>query len=195
MPDFLLVTGSGLRPHIPALARLRIQVFREYPYLYEGTDASEAEYLQTYIQSPGAAAVLAFDSGRMIGASTGIPMSDEVDAFRKPFTDKNIDTDSLFYGGETVLLPEYRGSGLYKSFLFAREDYARSLGSQKICFCGVVRDENDPRQPDDYRPLDQVWKYFGYQPQTDLVAHFPWKEIGGTEEISHPLMFWMKELD
>lgn len=195
MPEFALVIGADLCPYVPALARLRIQVFREYPYLYDGTDASEAEYLTTYIQSPRAVAVLAFDNDRMIGASTGLPMSDEVDAFRKPFTDKGVDTDSLFYSGETVLLPEYRGAGLYKSFLFAREDYARSLGSQRICFCGVVRDTNDPRQPNNYRPLDQVWKHFGYQPQTDLIAHFPWKEVGGTEEISHPLMFWMKELD
>lgn len=195
MPEFALVIGADLCPYVPSLARLRIQVFREYPYLYDGTDASEAEYLTTYIQSPRAVAVLAFDNDRMIGASTGLPMSDEVDAFRKPFTDKGMDTDSLFYGGETVLLPEYRGGGLYKSFLFAREDYARSLGSQRICFCGVVRDTNDPRQPNNYRPLDQVWRHFGYQPQTDLIAHFPWKEVGGTEEISHPLMFWMKELD
>lgn len=30
------VTGAGLAEVIPALARLRITVFRDFPYLYDG---------------------------------------------------------------------------------------------------------------------------------------------------------------
>jgi hypothetical protein len=42
-------TGETLRQHLPELARLRIRVYRDYPYLYEGDMAYEARYLQTYI--------------------------------------------------------------------------------------------------------------------------------------------------
>lgn len=30
-------SGTDLIPYIPELARLRIQVFRDFPYLYDGT--------------------------------------------------------------------------------------------------------------------------------------------------------------
>lgn len=195
MPDFLVVSGSQIEPHVRELASLRIQVFREYPYLYDGTEHSEAEYLQTYTRSPRAMVALAFEEGRMVGASTGLPMADEVAEFRQPFEDSGIKTEHFFYGGETVLLPEFRGRGLYRQFLTAREDYARDIGSEMICFCAVRRDEGDARRPEGYQPLDEVWKHFGYQPQSDLVAHFPWKEVGGTQEISHSLMFWTKPLN
>jgi hypothetical protein len=35
--EFITVQGAGLIPHIQALGKLRIQVFYEFPYLYEGT--------------------------------------------------------------------------------------------------------------------------------------------------------------
>ncbi len=193
-PEIRVVRGNDLLPYIPELARLRMGVFREFPYLYEGTDANEAKYLRTYMQSPRAMAALAFVAQDLVGASTGLPMADEVPAFKQPFEDRGIHTAQLFYWGETVLLPAYRGQGLFKEFLRAREDYARSLQMKHLCFCGVLRAEDDPHRPAGYQPLDPIWNYFGYAQQPDLVAHFPWLEIGGTEPVDHRLMFWMKAL-
>ena len=39
------LTGPALIRALPALARLRITVFREWPYLYEGTVAHEFQHL------------------------------------------------------------------------------------------------------------------------------------------------------
>ena len=44
--------GAEIEPHLEALGGLRIVVFREFPYLYEGTLAAEREYLQVYVRSP-----------------------------------------------------------------------------------------------------------------------------------------------
>ena len=38
----LPLTGAALDPMLPAIARLRIEVFRAWPYLYDGS----AEYEQ-----------------------------------------------------------------------------------------------------------------------------------------------------
>ena len=46
---------------IPALSDLRIRVFREWPYLYEGTADYEAEYLAEFIDAPGAVLVVEDD--------------------------------------------------------------------------------------------------------------------------------------
>ena len=49
---FQRVIGAAIAPHVPDLARLRIEVFREFPYLYDGAEDYERKYLQTYINSP-----------------------------------------------------------------------------------------------------------------------------------------------
>lgn len=46
--------GEELTAVIDDLASLWIEVFREYPYLYDGSHAYEQKYLQTYCNSPQA---------------------------------------------------------------------------------------------------------------------------------------------
>lgn len=190
-----VVTGRNLLPYIADLARLRIEVFRAYPYLYAGTEDYEARYLQTYIQADNAMAVLALADGQVIGASTGVPMRNESETFKLPFIEAGIDPNSLFYCGESVLLPAFRGRGIYQTFFQQRENFARRLpGLRHICFCGVVRPGEHPLKPADYQSLDPVWRHFGYQPRPDLIAHFPWQDIDQSEPTQHPMMFWMKDL-
>jgi hypothetical protein len=38
--------GRDVLAHLPDIARLRIEVFREYPYLYDGDRAYEERYLR-----------------------------------------------------------------------------------------------------------------------------------------------------
>ncbi len=194
------VSGAALDDCLPDLARLRIRVFREYPYLYDGTEAYEQQYLATYVSSGEAMTILAIDTDRnpgeqVVGASTGIPMRCETEEFVRPFAAAGIDPQTLFYCGESVLLPDYRGQGLYKGFFTGREDYARRHGGfETICFCGIVRPPDHPLRPRDYRPLDDVWRHFGYQPRPDLITDYAWKDIDQPEEAQHPMMFWLKSL-
>ena len=44
--------GPELEPHLDALGTLRIAVFREYPYLYDGSLEYEREYLRSHDQCP-----------------------------------------------------------------------------------------------------------------------------------------------
>ena len=49
--------GPDIEPYLDDIARLRIRVFREWPYLYEGDAAYEADYLRTYTQASRSIAV------------------------------------------------------------------------------------------------------------------------------------------
>ncbi|HEX2082701.1 MAG TPA: GNAT family N-acetyltransferase, partial [Xanthomonadaceae bacterium] len=51
--------GAAVRPHLDAVARLRMAVFRDWPYLYEGDMDYERDYLSAYARSPGSVFVLA----------------------------------------------------------------------------------------------------------------------------------------
>lgn len=189
------VSGADVAPWIADLARLRITVFRDFPYLYEGTVAYEEKYLQTYVRSPDSIVVLALAQGRVVGASTGLPMAHETDEFKQPFAAAGHDPARVFYCGESILLRDYRGRGLYKAFFEGRENHARRLGGMDWCsFCCVQRPENHPLRPQDHVPLDAVWRKFGYRPQPGLRAFYAWQDIDQTSETQHDMLFWMKPL-
>jgi hypothetical protein len=67
------------------VARLRIAVFRAFPYLYDGDLDYERRYLEPYRSSPGAIVVGAFDGDRLVGAATGTPMEDHAEDFAAAF--------------------------------------------------------------------------------------------------------------
>lgn len=189
-----LLRGDQLTPHIDDLARLRISVFREFPYLYDGNRAYEAEYLAGYARSAASLCVLAVDDGQVVGASTALPLADETLAFRQPFEQAGLETGSIFYLAESVLLPAYRGQGLGVRFFAEREAHARRLGFACCAFCAVQRPLDHPLRPVDYQPLDAFWLRRGYQPRPDLHTHFHWRDLGADEESAKPMSFWLKAI-
>ncbi len=188
------LTGAALVEALPDVARLRISVFRNWPYLYDGDEIYENEYLQTYRDSENAILVGAFDGRRLIGASTGTPLEDHAEDFTAAFTNTSLNLSDIFYCAESVLLPEYRGQGLGHAFFDAREAHARNLGRTYSTFCGVQRPQDHPLRPDNYRPLDAFWSKRGYAPIAGAVASFQWKDIDQASENDHDLQFWIRTL-
>lgn len=187
--------GPEIGLHIDDLARLRIEVFRAFPYLYEGSLDYEQNYLATYAKSPESLFVLAFDGECVVGVSTGMPMDHETEAFRKPFVEGGWDPSRIFYFAESVLLSSYRGQGIGVRFFEEREAYARSLGRfAHCCFCAVERPADHPLRPAGYVPLNGFWSKRGYVHQPQLRTEFSWRDIGEDEESAKPMSFWMKEL-
>lgn len=78
MTDIRLMTvrGAELEPWLEHVAALRIEVFRDFPYLYDGSFEYETRYLRTYVECDSAVCVLALAGERVVGASTGLAMSD-----------------------------------------------------------------------------------------------------------------------
>lgn len=188
-----ILTGDAVQASLGDLAALRIAVFRDWPYLYEGDLTYERDYLAAY-QAPGAVVVAAYDGARMIGAATGAPMEHHAADFAAAFAARPEPLDQIFYCAESVLLPAYRGQGLGHAFFDGREAQARALGRSYSAFCSVVRAPDHAARPPDYRALDDFWCKRGYQPLSGAIARFEWKDVGDTEATAKPLQFWMKSL-
>lgn len=188
------LTGAALEAALDDVARLRIQVFRAWPYIYDGDIEYERKYLQSYRDSAKAIVVGAFDADRLIGASTGAPLTDHADDFSAAFEGTGLDLSQIFYCAESVLIADYRGQGVGHKFFDLREAHARSLGFTKCAFCGVQRPADHPMSPKAYRPLDGFWRARGYEPLPGVVAQFSWKDIGESGETSKPLQFWIRDL-
>ncbi len=190
------LSGAALKDYIPELARLRIEVFRDFPYLYDGSIEYEEHYLQTYIDTDESVIVLALDNDKVIGASTGIPMRHESQEFMQPFVDHGYDINKIFYCAESVLNANYRGHGLGVRFFAEREAHARQLGGFDFTsFCCVNRAVDHPRRPAHYVPLDKFWTNRGYTRHPELETRYKWKDLDDTEESYKSMTFWLKACD
>lgn len=189
------VAGAGLAPWLGAVAELRVRVFRDWPYLYEGDLAYEQDYLRAYADSADSLVVLALDGDRVVGASTGLPLADDAPAFRQPFLDAGRAVDDVFYFGESVLLPAYRGLGIGHRFFDEREAHAAALGRFRwTAFCAVDRDPDDPRRPAGHRGNEAFWAKRGYARQPGMTVRLAWREIGEASASEKPLTFWLRRL-
>ncbi len=193
---FVRLTGSAFRSVFDELASLRIAVFRDFPYLYEGSITYEKEYLETYACADRSFLFAVYDGDRMVGATTALPLLDETTDVQQPFRDAGFDLNTIFYFGESILLPEYRGLGLGHRFFDEREAHARQFGQYTVtCFCAVQRPADHPLRPADYQPLDAFWTKRGYQRHPDLQSIFTWPDRGETVSTPKPMLYWMRNLD
>ena len=187
--------GSDILPYLDDVAQLRITVFRAFPYLYDGSMDYEQQYLATYAASPDSLFVLAQDGDDVIGAATAIPMAHETDEFKQPFIEHGFDPERIFYFGESVLLPQYRGHGVGVAFFEHREARARELGGfTHCCFCAVERPDDHPQRPADYQPLDSFWHNRGYRKAPGLTTTYAWTDLGDSVQTAKPMQFWLRAL-
>ena len=189
------LAGPALRRWLPELARLRIEVFREFPYLYDGALAYEENYLRTYAETPDSVIVGAFAGERLIGAATALPMAGEPAYVTGPLQSAGFDIASLFYFGESVLDRAWRGRGFGVRFFVERESWARRSGRYThAVFCAVARPADHPARPPGYRPLDEFWRRRGSAPVAGLTCRFEWQEVGEPAATPKPMAYWIKQL-
>ncbi|HLT77756.1 MAG TPA: GNAT family N-acetyltransferase [Ferrovibrio sp.] len=187
-------SGDEMRARLDDLARLRIEVFRAFPYLYEGSLDYERKYLTRYANARTGTIAVALDGDQVVGACTALALEEEADFVQAPFLEAGMDIGEIFYFGESVLLPQYRGQGIGVRFFEEREAAAREFGYPVCCFCAVARPEDHPLKPEDYVPLDNFWRNRGYEKRPELVSQFGWTDIGEQDETAKPMIYWMKRL-
>jgi GNAT superfamily N-acetyltransferase len=188
------LTGPSLLAALDDLARLRIAVFRDYPYLYDGTPGYELGYLRVFARGRDGVIVVARDDGEIVGCATGSALETQDASLRAPFEKAGYNVDEIFYCGESVLLPQYRGQGIGHIFFEEREKHARAKGYRFSVFCVVVRPDDHAARPSGYRPLDAFWKTRGYARMDGVTAQLSWTDIGDTAPTDKPMQFWLKAL-
>ncbi|BCU78800.1 GNAT family acetyltransferase [Luteolibacter sp. LG18] len=171
------------------LASLRISVFREFPYLYDGSEHYESDYLRSYATSSGGVIVLALDGEKVVGVSTGLPLAEADEAFQTPFREAGIPVEEVFYLGESVLAKEYRGRGIGHRFFDEREAHAEELGYKVTSFCAVERPANHPLCPAAYHSNDVFWTKRGYVKRPELQCRLSWKQVDAEDEVENVLTF------
>ncbi len=94
------LSGAAVAPAIADLARLRVEVFREFPYLYNGDPNYERKYLRKYVDLPESTLVVARSRGAIVGVSTALPLLSAEAEVIAPFRKSGIDPAQVYYFGE-----------------------------------------------------------------------------------------------
>lgn len=190
------VTGAGIRDVVADLARLRVAIFRAWPYLYEGDEAYERAYVEKYAATDGALVVTAADprDGAIVGASTALPLAEAEEELHAPFLARGLALGDYYYFGESVLDAGWRGRGIGVAFFAAREAQARALGFAHTAFCAVERPDDHPARPPGHVPLDAFWRRRGYTRRDDLRATLAWRDVGAADETDKPMTFWTRRI-
>ena len=194
------LSGEAIKPYSALLGQMRLKLFKEFPYLYDGnrndaTRAQEKEYDTTYEKSPNARLIVAKDGEKIVGFMTLIPLSEEMREIQQPFLDAGIDVQKYIYVGEVLILPEYRGQGILRRFFEEHNAYARTQKFSHSVFMAVDRPHNHPLRPSDYRELEPIWEHFGYKKMNDsMKVKFPWMQVDGEKEQMNTLSLLQKAL-
>ncbi|MBK9032370.1 MAG: GNAT family N-acetyltransferase [Myxococcales bacterium] len=188
------VCGAAIGQYLAALAVLRIDVFHEWPYLYDGDVEYEERYLAPYATAADTLVAIAWAGDELVGAATAMPLGSHGDEVAPPLVAAGYDPATVYYFGESVLRPEYRGRGLGHRFFDEREAFARTRGYRTAAFCAVDRPTDHPRRPADYVPLDRFWSKRGFVRRPDVVGGFTWKDVDEPGETRKAMVFWVKDL-
>jgi GNAT superfamily N-acetyltransferase len=186
--------GAQAAAAIGDVADLRLSIFREFPYLFHGRREDELNYLRRYVEAPDAFVITVSDSGRVVGAATGIPLCHEIKELTEPFVGTPFAVEEIYYVGELLLYPAYRNRGLGLQLLAQIEDQVRSLRTFRYLGCAtVVRPDDHPMRPTGYVPIDRFLHRTGFRSLPGVATSFSWNEAGGVS-CEHPMQFWIKDL-
>lgn len=179
---------------LQTLAELRMAVFRQWPYLYDGSAEYEAAYLADFLRDPDAVLVIAKLDGKPIGMATASRLPAQEKAMSDPLVKNGFNLDATFYFGESVLLAQYHGLGIGHAFFDQREAAAREAHATAAAFCAVVRPEMHPMKPYSARDLAPFWRKRGYHPVEGAIAAMEWKDVDQPASTGHPMQFWARAL-
>jgi hypothetical protein len=190
----ICVQGGDLKPWIERIGMLRIELFREYPYLYDGCLDYEKEYLNYYVEAKRSRVMLVLNENDiLVGMSSCLPMVEAQAAFQLPFLNHGYDLEKIGYMGESLLYCQYRGLGIGHHFFEGREKFlVNEWGCQLTAFCAVERESKHPLRPDDYFDLHAFWQKRGYHQHNSLSCELEWKEVDSAKDVTHRLNFWVK---
>lgn len=188
-------TGSALKPYLHCLAKLKMEVFREYPFFEEPDLYREMQSLRKIASNKESVGVLVFDGITLVGSALGYPLEQDEPDLVKPFEERHLDISTYYFFTESLLLKPYRSRGIGHHFFDAREAHVHYNKKYKhICFFIPELSQNETLKPEDYLPHFDFWRRRGYVPHPEIKCTLKWKAIGEAHPSDKQITFWIRDL-
>lgn len=182
--------GPAIKTYIPSIVKIWQQLFSETPYLQLIDPQQILHYARNVSLSKDSIAVLIFDGPHIIGAATGIPLSDELPIFQEAFIKQGLPIEDYYFFSLCALSKPYLSRGLIHHFFDIREAHVRRLKRfSKLCFINVPAINDIVKKP---HPLlmDTFWKKQGYMEHAEIKTLYPLID----SRFSIYIRFWTKQL-
>lgn len=197
--EFKTYQGKDISPFIDEIGQIRLDLFKEFPYLYKGDLDYERAYLSEYSKDDQSLLILVYSGNKIVAFITGTAISSQhsitEDAFEL-FQSKGLKPSDYYYIGEIIVLKDYRSFNLSSRLLKEVENFALENGYSSSCFLTVVRDNDHPLRPEDYKDSSKLWKFHNYK-QMNLYTKYKWNTIINDSEAiyqENTLEYWSKSL-
>lgn len=187
-----IIYGTQIEKHIEPLGCFRIEIFSQFPYLYDGEMEYERKYLARYAASPQSFLIFCEDELGLVAACTGTPLQNADEEFRVAFCDEDI--EQTYYIGELMVRRGFRGMGIGPKLLTAAIKEIGAMGFKKVSLCAVDRPQDHPMRPSDYVSPDGLWEKFGFEKLRDKKVYYHWRDLGEAAESEKPMSIWVLTL-
>lgn len=190
-----VLRGKELLSNISKLTKLRLAIYQEYPYLYEGNSAFEESYLSLFANSNESMLIIAKDNHQIIGAISGLPLDMAQKEIREVFIQSEIEIKDYYALCDVIVLKQYRSKGVGSILC---EEFLKQLQKKKrykkLVLWQIVKAPDDPKRPKSYFSPDGFWQKLGFIKNPGLMCFLKWIEISETKESSHRFEFWLRDL-
>ena len=192
---FQLLIGVEAKAFIKDIANLRIEIFKEFPYLYAGTIENELPYLDRYISNENGHIILIKNiENNIVGFSSSIPLEDEDESMLQPYLENNLNPKDFLYCGEAIMYKEYRGGGSLKTLLDYHIKIAKKLNKKYLTMMTIDRADNHPSKPENFYSVDNMLEKYEYKKMQNAKIKYSWKSSLNNHESENSLSIWYKEI-
>lgn len=189
------LSGAESKKYFEDFARLRIEIFREYPYLYEGTVENERNYIENYLSNPQSRIFVLFDGDKICGMLTTVPMSGEYQDIIASFEKTGLKSSESFYLGDMILQKEYRNRKLFPIFFNAALEHAKCKGFKTLSLMCIVCKDADWGRPAEFRDVVRLCEKIGFTKIDGGVIELKWASLAkGGEQKTHTLQLYQMQL-
>jgi hypothetical protein len=179
-----------MKTYIQSIVKVRQAVLSELEYLPLSGPETDLNYLKHVSMSKDSIVVLVFDGTKIVGSSTGMPLSEELPSFQAPFIKLGLPVEEYYYFGLSALLKPYRSRGLAHHFFDIREEHVRHLKRfTKICFTAPIPPSKHYFSAE-HASRETFWQKRGYIHHPEMTCSYP---ILGRHRATL-LNFWIKEV-
>lgn len=195
------LVGPEIIPVLDDVARLRVELFRDYPYLYNGNLEYEKNYLKGLAGNEKSFVAAAYHGGEVVGAATALPLLSDaeiLDGVRERFVRAGIEPAACYYYSEILVRPAHRRRGISSEFYRRRKEMALDIGFSVACFAALDTGDSGMTAPPDYFDPSGMWRRMGFSRHRDIHVDYHWPTLqpdGSTADMAHRLYFWTRRLE
>jgi GNAT superfamily N-acetyltransferase len=190
--------GISTAPYLQTLSDLRLEAFKEFPYLYVGNIEDEVSYAQLYTSAPEGILVIAFQDETIAGLYSGLPLNASgafISAWHDKLIEEGVDLTNYFYAGELIVKPAFRKKGLGAQLMTRLIQEVDAMGFSGFMGVTAIRAYDHPLRPQGYFDTDAIWGKYGLEKiPVVLTGTWPTLQLDGSIKVEdNQLACWIRK--